>query len=240
MRISLLIVFLCFSSYALGPLLPAHENSAPIYYYTGFILEYSGPYKEASWVWYLVTKKHTLSQLAARNKVQFSANPKIPGSVKPEDYRGSGFDKACLCPPADCQWSAEAMKESFFMTNVAPQRPAFSRGVWSRLEKQVRVWAKKYDSLQVVTGPVLRLELKQMRCGVSIPDSFFKAIMYYKNNQAEGIGFLMANRGSSLPLDSFMVPIDTVEARTGLDLFHGLPDSLETAAESRVDREFWK
>jgi len=36
-----------------------------------------------------------------------------------------------------------------------PQDPSFNRGIWSSLEAQVRNWTSDYDSLFIITGPVL-------------------------------------------------------------------------------------
>ena len=48
------------------------------------------------------------------------------------------------------------MSESFLLTNMSPQAPSFNRGIWKRLEEQVRFWAIEKDSILVVSGPVLR------------------------------------------------------------------------------------
>ena len=40
------------------------------------------------------------------------------------------------------RWSEEAMSESFFMSNLAPQiGPGFNRGIWKALERRMRYWA---------------------------------------------------------------------------------------------------
>ena len=48
------------------------------------------------------------------------------------------------------------------MSNISPQLPAFNRGIWKKLEKQVREWAKKEGGLYVVTGPVLQKGLRKI------------------------------------------------------------------------------
>ena len=43
-----------------------------------------------------------------------------------------------LVPAADMVFSVQTMADSFFMSNMSPQKPAFNRGIWKRLEEQVR------------------------------------------------------------------------------------------------------
>ncbi len=52
-------------------------------------------------------------------------------------------------------FSAQAMSETFFMSNMSPQTASFNCGIWLELEDQVREWALSYDSLYVVTAGVL-------------------------------------------------------------------------------------
>ena len=72
------------------------------------------------------------------------------GTAYLEDYRGSGYDRGHLAPAEDFEWSAEAMSDSFFMSNMSPQDPSFNRGIWKRLENRVRTWALENDGIYVV------------------------------------------------------------------------------------------
>ena len=51
--------------------------------------------------------------------------------------------------------SERTMDESFFMSNMSPQNPAFNRGAWARLEQVVRRFAFSEGSVFVVTGPIV-------------------------------------------------------------------------------------
>jgi len=52
-------------------------------------------------------------------------------------------------------FSVQTMADSFFMSNMSPQKPAFNRGIWKRLEEQVRQIAIREKAIYVVTGPIL-------------------------------------------------------------------------------------
>ena len=53
-----------------------------------------------------------------------------------------------LAPAADMAFSVQTMEDSFFFSNMSPQVPAFNRGIWKRLEEQVRKFALQYDRKQ--------------------------------------------------------------------------------------------
>ncbi|MBK9357652.1 MAG: DNA/RNA non-specific endonuclease [Bacteroidales bacterium] len=61
---------------------------------------------------------------------------------------------------------------------------------------------------------------------VSVPD-YFTSFSIPGNRVTGGIGFILPNSGSSLPLQSFAVTIDSVEKFTGIDFFSALSDKQE-------------
>ena len=75
-------------------------------------------------------------------------------------------------------FSGKTMSESFHMSNMSPQTPQFNRGIWSKLEKQVRYFATKEKWIVVVTGPILPAE-KTITIGanrVTVPQYYYKVI----------------------------------------------------------------
>jgi endonuclease G len=218
--------------------LPAHNNTAVIIHHSGFILEYSEKYEQAKWVSEILTRNHLQNPVVTRSGSSFKEDPAIPtGSASPAEYKHSGYDRGHLAPAADMKWSKEAMHDCFYMSNMSPQEPSFNRGIWSNLEDAVRKWGIEKDTLYVITGGIPHNGLKTIGNHVAVPDSFYKAILDLKHH--EGIGFILKNEGSGLPLSAFAVPIDSVEKYSGIDFFSALPDSLEESIESHVDREKW-
>lgn len=213
---------------------PGLPDSRIIVRHFAYTLEYSEKHEQAIWVAYFLTPERTRG--IWKRCDHFRADPMIPtGSAEPEDYKGSGYDKGHLAPAADMAWDSTAMCESFYMSNMSPQTPSFNRGVWKRLEDQVRTWAEESDTLWIVTGPVLKESLPSIGTNhVNVPEYFYKVILGVKGTEWEGVGFVLANEGSKKPLDSFAVTIDSVESLTGLDFFPDLPDSLEKLIESSV------
>ncbi len=209
--------------------------------YTGFTLSYNEMHEQASWVAYTLTKAQ-VKEGTEKRADDFREDKQIKTrTATPTDYRGSGYDRGHLAPAGDMKWSAKAMSESFYMSNMSPQAPAFNRGIWNKLEERVRRWATKHEELYVVTGPVLEPGLPTIGANeVSVPRQYYKVMLRTNNrNDIIAIGFLLENQGSELPLKEFVVPIDSIEKVTGLDFFPLLPDEIEEKLESRVSLRGW-
>lgn len=190
-------------------------------------MEYDEEHEQARWVEYHLTAEMTHGSWKRCD--HFRADPMIfTGSAEPGDYKGSGYDKGHLAPASDMAWDSTAMCESFYVSNMSSQLPAFNRGIWKRLEDQVRDWAQEDQEIWIVTGPVLRDSLPTIGTNhISVPEYFYKVIIDIKEPDFKGIGFVMPNKGLKEPLMAFAVTIDSVEGLTSLDFFPGLPDSLE-------------
>ncbi|MBL7775846.1 MAG: DNA/RNA non-specific endonuclease, partial [Saprospiraceae bacterium] len=216
--------------------------------------EYSEPHEQARWV------AHIILPDIARGTV-FRSNDFRPDTLVPTgsaveadyflktmnangtwEYDGFGYDRGHLAPSADFRWSATALSESYFYSNMSPQLAEFNRGGWSELEALLRGYVTGHPGVQlyVVTGPVLEAGLPVIERGVNrvaIPKQFFKVALDWTNRRA--IGFVMPNARISYPLESFAVSVDAVEQLTGLDFFNALPDSVENAVEAQVEPAAW-
>jgi len=123
---------------------------------------------------------------------------------------------------------------------MSPQNPSFNRGIWKRLENQLREWALDEQKLYIVTGGVLKEGLETIgQNQVSIPEYFYKVVLDYEKPVFKGIGFILANKKSGMPLEKYAVSIDSVEQLTGIDFYYSLPDSIEDSIESIVNLPAW-
>jgi len=173
---------------------------------------------------------------------KFRPDPAVrTGSAKPSDYAKSGYDKGHLCPAGDMACDSTAMSESFYMSNMSPQKPGFNRGIWKKLEEQVREWAVEDDVIYVVTGPILSGNLATIgKDKIAVPKYYYKVILDYEEPEFKGIGFVLPNKSSTKPLTQYAVTIDSVEHLTGIDFFAALPDSVERVVESHADINRWE
>lgn len=218
---------------------PKAVSGEQVLRYTGFTLSYNEKHEQASWVAYNLTAREI--QGTTKRGSDFREDKAVKTkSATPDDYRRSGFDRGHLAPAGDMKWSPKAMSESFYMTNMSPQEPAFNRGIWQQLEEKVRFWAKDNGDIYVVTGPVLTPNLKTIgKNKVSVPKYYYKIILDARDPDIKAIGFLMENKGSNKSLESFAVPIDSIEKITGLDFFPLLPDDMEEKLENKVNLRGW-
>ncbi|MDZ7792136.1 MAG: DNA/RNA non-specific endonuclease [Spirochaetia bacterium] len=121
--------------------------------HTGYTLSYSEEHEQAEWVAYKLTIEELQGDVERTDN--FREDKKVDTETASlSDYRGSGYDRGHLAPAADFSWSEEAMSDTFYLSNMSPQKPGFNRGIWRSLESQVREWAIRDKALLVVTGPV--------------------------------------------------------------------------------------
>ena len=134
----------------LQQLLPSHTSNHQIIEHSAYILQYNEKYEHAEWVIYLLTQDRVADSFERTDN--FRPDPKvITGSASLADYKGSGYDRGHLAPAADMKWSENVMSESFFMSNMSPQKPGFNRGIWKSLESIVRTWAIENNEIYIVT-----------------------------------------------------------------------------------------
>jgi endonuclease G len=219
--------------------LPSLKKGEYLIRHSGYSLVYNEPYEQSAWVAYQLTEKETEKQYDRTDK--FIPDPSVStGSATDADYSGSGYDRGHLAPAADMGWSATTMAESFYFSNMSPQVPGFNRGIWKRLEEQVRSWAIEYDTIYVVTGPVLKGDMGSIGANkVAVPNYYYKVILDMHSKPHQAIGFVMENASASGDLSNFAVSIDSVERFTGIDFFPSLEDAAETTLEKTVCTSCW-
>ena len=218
---------------------PAIKQTDVIIRHLGYTLSYNEKHEQANWVAYELTAAKTRKTVNRSNDFK-PDNAVKTGSTTNEDYQGSGYDRGHLAPAADMEWSEQAMEESFYYSNMSPQVPGFNRGIWKKLEEQVRQWAIDNQDIYVVTGPVLENNLSTIGPDkVSVPRYYYKVILDYTEPELKGIGFILPNASSTLALQNFAVTIDSVEHLTGINFFPALPNKQEQAIEKTICIPCW-
>ena len=219
--------------------LPKYDADDTIVRHRGYTLSFNSKYKQANWVAYLLTRPSTSLRTRFKRGEFFAPDPLIPGTDFSIDYQKSGYDRGHLAPAADMGYSMETMVQSFFYSNMSPQLPRFNRGVWKKLEMQVRNLAVEYDSLYVVTGPIFDSVMPSIGPHrVSVPKAYYKVLLQKRNGIWEGIGFVLPNSNIKVDFKDYASNIDKVEEITGLDFFWGLNDRVEIVIEGKQNQIF--
>ncbi|KAJ3145512.1 nuclease, partial [Irineochytrium annulatum] len=107
----------------------------------------------------------TRPKVPGRQRSQFKEDGQIPAMFRGKvlDFAGSGYDRGHMVPAADVISSQLAVDETFLMSNISPQTPAFNRGIWASMERFVRglVLSGQFDAATVVTGPLYLPKLEE-------------------------------------------------------------------------------
>lgn len=218
--------------------MPASIPSQPVSY-RGMDISFNPELHIPNWVAWELTGEEVEGTVPRYNK--FMSDNRVKGCPQTGDYSYSGYDRGHMAPAGDMKWDSEAMRETFYLTNICPQAKTLNTGAWKRLEEKCRLWAQADSAIVIVSGPVpsdAPLEyLGNSR--VAVPARFFKVIVSPYANPPRGIGFIMPNSRVEGGMQRAAVSIDEVEAITGYDFFSALPDSIESVVESQCDFNRW-
>ncbi len=210
-----------------------------IIHHSNYSLSYSETHEQAEWVAYELKKSHLSNSNFKRPYFEID-KAVTTGAAHWRNYKKSGYDRGHLCPAGDRKFSREAHDETFLTSNISPQRHDFNSGVWNRLEQKVRYWAKKYDGVFVVTGGVLKGNLKTIGTeDVAVPNQFYKILIDNNTGETKMIAFLMPHKDSNQPLYKFVVSVDEIEKLTSIDFFPELNDTIENQLEASSNYKNW-
>lgn len=207
------------------PILLDSGKDDEIVKHTYYTLSYNEKHEQANWVQYLVTRQMINGSIDRDG--QFVEDESVSTySSKSADYKKSGYDRGHLCPAADMKLNAKCMQETFYMSNVSPQKHQFNAGIWLDLENYERDLVDEYDSLYIVAGPVLNDHLSYIYGkynAISIPEYFYKVIYSPSHNFMQG--YLIPHNvtyKTKKDISSYRVPVDSIESFTDIDFFGGV------------------
>lgn len=207
--------------------------------YEGMILSFNKDLHIPNWVAWELTATEVSGTFPRDDN--FRGDDNVIGSAEKWDYSYSGYDRGHMAPAGDMKWSAKAMDESFYMTNMCPQAKSLNTGAWKRLEEKCRQWAEIDSAIIVICGPIVTDPINEYigDSKVAVPQRFFKVILSPYIENPRGIGFIMPNAKVPGGMQAAAVSIDEVERVTGYDFFSSLPDEVENDVESQCKFHYW-
>ena len=207
--------------------------------HSGYTVSYNKDLKLPNWVSYELTREETKGKEKRGNR--FIADPLVIGPIATNaDYTRSGYDKGHMAPAADMKWSPEAMKESFYFSNMCPQHPQLNRRGWKNLEDKIRNWAIADSAIIIICGPIIEKHPKTIgKNKVVVPQKFFKVVLSPFAKPIRAIGFLFNNEQAVEPLSSYVVTVDSIESLTNMDFFAPQPDEIENRIEADANYSLW-
>ena len=218
-------------------ILPSISGSNQLVNHQYYSLSYNEKNEIPEWVAYELTRESLQAPNVKRAK-RFNSDPKVKSrSAKHSDYTHSGYTRGHLAPAGDMAFNETAMKECFYMSNMAPQIRPFNNGVWKELEELVRDWAYDKGSLLVVSGPIMDgISDKIGDNKVGVPKAFFKILV----DGNDGIAFNIPHERTDERLAKFAMSIDDLERQTGIDFFEAFDDEREDRFERSFNINKWK
>jgi endonuclease G len=235
---------------------PKAEKKLEEVEHSAMVIGFDCDYKMASWVFHVLTPDVSFGNVTRTNDFRQDEQVTCGSAVesdyfirieKPDGtlgYDGFGFDRGHLAPSADFRWSATALSESYYYSNMSPQRPEFNRESWAELEGLLRrIVDQEKKTFYIITGPVLRDDLPKVPRsvnGLKIPELHYKIIVDVSEDQPRGMAFLMPNTKADQRLSNYVVSIDSVERLTGLNFFPLLSSEMEALIESKADFNAWQ
>ena len=152
-----------------------------------------------------------------------------------------GYDRGHQLPSAD-RLSKYANPQTFYSTNMTPQRGKFNQNIWAGVEDKVRSWAKdgKADTLYVVTGCTVKGSTKKAtdRSGhsVTVPTAYWKACLKYTASGWTACGIWLDHYTSASYITrNDLFSIDELENKIGIDLFVNLPSKIGDSQAALVE-----
>ena len=145
----------------------------------GYVLQHDNQARIPVWVSYTLSRAQTLA--CAPRPDRFEPEPLLRSSQRADmsDYRRSGYDQGHMAPNADLSWDPQVQRESFYLSNIAPQLPGLNRGLWRELEAVIRSWAYDRGNLTIYVGPIYNRQSERTIGAnrVVVPDAFFKIVI---------------------------------------------------------------
>ncbi|MBU3725285.1 MAG: DNA/RNA non-specific endonuclease [Burkholderiaceae bacterium] len=208
---------------------------------SGFALAHDEEKKAPAWVVQRMTPERLINRVKRNDR--FVPDPDLPKGARAEleDYRGSGYDRGHMAPAADMRWSAQAMAESFYLSNMAPQvGPGMNRGIWSEIEATIRQWVARRGELFIYTGPIFQTNAPD-KIGpnqVAVPTHFYKIV--FDPVRVETIAFVVPNAPHpNRRIEEFITSVKDIEMRTGLNFLNRISPAVQALIEEAVAPALW-
>jgi endonuclease G len=237
LSIVLLLSFFSYPAWAVCPSVdPYHpevseeKQQAPELCYLGFSLKHDNDLKVPIWVTYLLTIERAYGCLPREDK--FRPDPSLEGAgATLSDYADPRFDRGHNAPAGDMLWDKQAERESFYLSNMTPQRSGLNRGPWRVIEQIVRAWGAVRGKIVVVTGPIFEvapIERTKIN-GVAVPTGYYKVV--YDPTTREAVSFIISQEATGkLDFNRWVATLEAVKVISGVSPLPGFPVDVQLSA----------
>jgi endonuclease G len=213
-----------------------------------FVVGYDEARKDPAWVAYRLAGPATFTGYTRLSR--FTVDERTATRVRSGDYTNTGYTRGHMAPSYGIysRYGPDAQRETYAMSNICPQLAELNSGRWQQLEVLVAgrgpsdsSWAEEYGEVWVIAGPIFDADRTFLPAGVEIPDAFYKIVLDVdeRSGRPRALAFIMPKSAAAEELAAYLVSVDEVESRTGLDFFWQLDDELETELERAPAERLW-
>jgi endonuclease G len=213
---------------------------------TGHAGYFNSEHRISDWVVEVLTQE-SHEENFDRDGFSYANDTSLPKHLRVSQraYTNSTYTRGHLAPAGDLQYSEDALRDSFHMSNIAPQiGDEFNSSTWKTLEECVRKWQVGRGTLIVFTGTIVEGVPKKLvtnaskpsnrvETEISIPTHFYKIIYAPKDNTVQAFLFRHGNvKGRKVK--EFRAKVREIETMTGYDFLSQLPRSEQDRLETRL------
>lgn len=208
-----------------------------------YALAYSRDRGIPSWVsWHLEAADLGAAPRYSGPFITDTALPTGWHQVKHADYTGSGYDRGHVTPSADRSASDADNEATFILSNVLPQAPENSQGLWAQLEEHARDLVGQGDELYIISGGAGSLG-SLAGDKLSIPAAVWKVMLILPAASGDDVARVTAQTqviavwtpndatAQGRTWQSYQTTVACVQQLTGLDFFAAVEDTVEAAIE---------
>jgi endonuclease G, mitochondrial len=163
------------------------------------------------------------------------------------------YDRGHMVPnfAINTQFGRIAQAETFFMSNIIPQRASTNRGGWQRLERAIiRAYAPLRKHVWAIVGPIFgenpAMIKRKNGLLVSVPEAYFLILAdpeRYPFDDPDNLSILALrvpeDWGSKALDDSLITTIDALEAATKLEFFPRLSARDKAKLKNQTSPTLW-
>lgn len=180
----------------------------------------------------------------AGKRPSFVKDRTVSTSPVSANYDRSGYDRGHMVPnyAIATRFGAEMQRNTFFMTNIAPQSPALNRGVWREVEHRIAdLWTARWGEIWVIVGAIPSDSGQTLsNSGIDVPEKFYQVIVAQEGMdvRAQAVVYDQSVGWRAWPTRG-LVTIDELEQMTGLDFLPELPDFIQSPLEAELPSRLW-
>lgn len=207
-----------------------------------FMIGWSPKLRHPVWCAYHVKKE---AKYEVGQRPRFCEDKNVPSSPLPDAYSYSGYDRGHMAPnfAIKTRYGADDQRQTFLMTNIAPQTPELNRGVWKDVEHRIAsLWTARYGEIWVVVGCISSPDSTETLTGtdIDVPQQFYQVIVAQEGMDVRALAVLLPQK---VPYGEYaarhIVSIDELERLCGLDFLPDLPEFIQNPLESELPSRLW-